>query len=238
MQHCINARYHVTHSMALILQQMMMILFNLWWLQFYAMICIPILYMRVVLSQLQGKAMPIQERHVLVVRHNMEDYALNGVQSLSIRRKDVGSRCSLFHCRAKWLPKECPHWQRIPWWHLHWSLSQSYHPLHQESTRCRVAGLGRAIAIWLLEWTVATKVKQPEVHNGDDWDRIIWTFSCWFCWGAIKLMRVGGESDFNNGGPTKKMTVDEEQEESKDVAMQEGGRWVCSHTHGNDSQNQ
>jgi hypothetical protein len=37
-------------------------------------------------------------------------------------------------------------------------------------------------------------------------------------------MRVGGESDFNNGGPTKKMTVDEEQEESKDVAMQEGGR--------------
>ena len=75
----------------------------------YAMICIPILYMRVVLSQPQGKAMPIQERLVLVVRHNMEDYAPNGVQSLSIRRKDVGSRCSLFHCRAKWLPKECPH---------------------------------------------------------------------------------------------------------------------------------
>jgi hypothetical protein len=37
-------------------------------------------------------------------------------------------------------------------------------------------------------------------------------------------MRVGVESDFNNGGPTKKMTVNEEQEESKDVAMQEGGR--------------
>jgi hypothetical protein len=37
------------------------------------------------------------------------------------------------------------------------------------------------------------------------------------------MMGVGVEIDFNNGGPTKKMKVNEEQEESKDVQMQEGG---------------
>ncbi len=55
----------------------------------YAMICIPILYMRVVLSQPQGKAMPIQERLVLVVSDTRWKITLHMVVShfLSERKR-------------------------------------------------------------------------------------------------------------------------------------------------------